>query len=91
MFQIGKGITVELTGRGHNETNIQVSRMKAALFALRSNDLLCRRAWQSDKWRLKIRSEVARREHYDVRQRMSNHRRLKPFLPVKIAPNQAES
>jgi hypothetical protein len=29
-----------LTGRAHNKTGIQVSRMKAALFALRSNDLL---------------------------------------------------
>ena len=40
---------------------------------------------------LKICAEVTRREHYDVRQRMSNHRRLKPLLPVKTPPNHAES
>jgi len=33
-------LTLELTGRAHNAATTQVSRMRAALFALRSNDLL---------------------------------------------------
>jgi hypothetical protein len=38
----GKSLTPELTGRGDTETIIQASRMKAALFALRLNELLDR-------------------------------------------------
>jgi hypothetical protein len=36
---IGSRPTPELTGRAFNETSIQVLRMKAALFALRPNEL----------------------------------------------------
>ena len=40
IFLTTKHLTPELSGRAFNASSIQVSRMKAALFALRSNELL---------------------------------------------------